>query len=1836
MKMKALFLITIMVSFSIVSLFSLGFIDDPLIINNNDLNRSPELISEAINYEWWDSSWNYRVQIDINSTVHFRFDQMIQIMVNFTKFFQELDVQGSLQFDMNSIRVIEYNSMGSMVIFNQSETGLEKYTNPSLFNPIWNFNTSTNARGQVIWIMNGTTAKNQNRTYFIYFDLYSNGPKSSPTIRYHGTDFNDNGQKEIIFGREAGRIFMFNGTGLGITHQIRDDQNHYEFRSNDYGSWDGIGLALADTDNDGEVELLACDYDSSSFWVFGYNKSVPSSPASGKVNRLIMEFQAPALGGYTYSIGAADLDNDGTTEIVVNVWSSGYRLKIFGWNGTTYVQEGETERLSAGIIPFTIADVDQDGTLEIIGGRWDSSAARFYVYGFNGLVYQREYESPDLGRYLSGVAVGNIDNDANIEIIVGTYGNESVAQQYNGSLYVFEYKKSLESSWPTPPYILEYKSPVAVGYMVSPTDIADWDNDGTLEVAVGTYRQPNNLIPANVLVYNFTAGILKEEWRANNSQFSTDYYMRGPKFSDIDKDGTVELLVGSYNGFIRIYNSTRTNYEYISTDMGTSVASWIDSLIISGEISYTESPTLITPPAITIAHAEVKTATFTVRTLDVDKNIISNAHVYFNNGTFIWEETTDETGTVVFYEFPEGIYNITVTYTTIVNPTTSYTITINYTENTQILWTTSNPEINISCDLARFTFNVTDIDNSWVTPGWICIGNNTMILDNITLNTNGMGLFRWKNSTNMFYNFSVFYYAPPYTGSPLLINKSIITNTALTRGAIQQIKTNLTTLLIQVVDEIHVPIEGATVQIWNCNATQLVALKTDSSGLATFRWTKAEAPLNYTLFILMRGERFLVNESVSGDPSWKWSFNFTLSNGNQYSPNLRVIVNWNLSNFISSLERINPSYSITTYKNSLVTIQVQFNTTNLVEIPPTPTPDEASQCTYKIYNAGRTIVLASGSLNYLSWGRYTLTLDTSASIYSSNALYHIDIDAFKIGYQKPPTKSFTLILTDGPVSFESSEGEDSAIKAIWTETKQVSLTYNGIIPESILIDDAVTRIANISGNSLLNTYISALNNDWNLTYVAFNFSQIFTPINQISDPTLYQMNVTYNGKAYPVQKPLDWYGYCEIPATGLNLYESAYSFGVEGITLKNYTVVVTAGWIRSFVHGKTYLSDTNETNIILDGTDDYRNINYLKFEFSNIRDLSNNLINSTNAYMNITVPDEVGTNYNISTGSETGTGYLDLLGLNLYPSKSFHFILNYTNVKSYSLNITVGYRSNFITHPRLETKGTISELQNKTTPNPIDLEMPVNQWNLTSIFLQIVNIKKAGTTEQFFPSSHNLKVTLNNIGYDIFDTGNGSGEVQIPILTLKGDEFFNFNVSGDIDFTYDCLISRIYSNDQYFPVSDASILWVAEDPTVNGICPESNLAGQYTLTFDTTRMDAGEWGSSSGNHYLRVTAVKTGYDSPELTLIFDVRKVDTTLNGSKTNYDTLNLLVTYFYNITYLYFDEFGNGIENADVLYYEWEMSNNRYINGTGSLIEIGNGTFILDFAIKNLDLGSYDLFMEISKDNYRAKVAGLHINILTIPTNAIPVAERLEPEQGQIVNFTIPYRDIINSVYLGNASYTLTGLPAGSYTIVENPTGSYSIIIDTKSLGLTSYSITFTLSKTNYTTQEIALLLVVRETTIFGIPLSWFIIIMITLTATIGVLATYYGIKRARIPFIIKKLDETQKIIQKGKASALIPITKSKNDLFTNFFKTEWNYIGLTPPALIKAKKIDEFISILGTAKVRMTPSEAEKLMAKLKTLSKQESLDALGNLGIPPDTSERLFNLASVSEEIKDLKK
>ncbi len=118
--------------------------------------------------EWWNATWTYRIKISLYNHGVQLDDWPVEVDLNLTEVLRQINVEGT--FDDNSTRVVEYNSTGGVM-----------HPLPSQFDKDLHHNPATNAFGTLVFMANGTTPANYNRTFFMYFDIEENGLKEQPS-----------------------------------------------------------------------------------------------------------------------------------------------------------------------------------------------------------------------------------------------------------------------------------------------------------------------------------------------------------------------------------------------------------------------------------------------------------------------------------------------------------------------------------------------------------------------------------------------------------------------------------------------------------------------------------------------------------------------------------------------------------------------------------------------------------------------------------------------------------------------------------------------------------------------------------------------------------------------------------------------------------------------------------------------------------------------------------------------------------------------------------------------------------------------------------------------------------------------------------------------------------------------------------------------------------------------------------------------------------------------------------------------------------------------------------------------------------------------------------------------------------------------------------------------------------------------------------------------------------------------------------------------------------------------------------------------------------------------
>ncbi|MHA2398414.1 MAG: hypothetical protein ACXADU_05945 [Promethearchaeota archaeon] len=157
---------------SLVILLMLGII--PLMVNlthesvtddnyyeGNDPVIDPQLSLPLSTYEWWNKSWEFRVPLEIQADGD-QLNAPVELFFNFTKYFEDLNVANPI-LNTSSIRIIEHLSSSN---YHEVESQFDPYTR--------SYDSSTNAIGDLIWVLNGTTTNNQIRDFYVYFNNGSN------------------------------------------------------------------------------------------------------------------------------------------------------------------------------------------------------------------------------------------------------------------------------------------------------------------------------------------------------------------------------------------------------------------------------------------------------------------------------------------------------------------------------------------------------------------------------------------------------------------------------------------------------------------------------------------------------------------------------------------------------------------------------------------------------------------------------------------------------------------------------------------------------------------------------------------------------------------------------------------------------------------------------------------------------------------------------------------------------------------------------------------------------------------------------------------------------------------------------------------------------------------------------------------------------------------------------------------------------------------------------------------------------------------------------------------------------------------------------------------------------------------------------------------------------------------------------------------------------------------------------------------------------------------------------------------------------------------------------
>ena len=357
-------------------------------------------------------------------------------------------------------------------------------------------------------------------------------------------DLDKDGRPEIYwspvnFGPypEVPRVIVFEYPGDGSDNMGVDDGfgGFLPNASTPIQSGDGINLrpikfVIADPDNDGTDELIFCDR--AEYWYYGV-LSVDDVPDNGGG---LETWTVEASGLNDAGLSGAMYDFAVINNIIYLFSSSGLIYPVKYDNAWTTLPALSNVAEQYGSFKGSVtADLDNDGTPEIILGGWDTPTKVFVLKQMADTLQTFDVSDPTINiETLNGAAIGDLDDDGNLDFVFGTRGspasvpnNAVLRVEFQGGdiSVAANYQSSIIDSFLVP-------EPDGQGGQLDVISIGNVDGDAADEViyTMGYTRGIANDTIANVAILDlaFTPVSVEQETDVVPAQFFVDQNYPNP------------------------------------------------------------------------------------------------------------------------------------------------------------------------------------------------------------------------------------------------------------------------------------------------------------------------------------------------------------------------------------------------------------------------------------------------------------------------------------------------------------------------------------------------------------------------------------------------------------------------------------------------------------------------------------------------------------------------------------------------------------------------------------------------------------------------------------------------------------------------------------------------------------------------------------------------------------------------------------------------------------------------------------------------------------------------------------------------------------------------------------------------------------------------------------------------------------------------------------------------------------------------------------------------------------------------------------------------------------
>ena len=325
-------------------------------------------------------------------------------------------------------------------------------------------------------------------------------------------------------------------------------------------------VLIKDIDGDGKADIVTTNVTANTVSVFrntGSSGAITSSSFAAKVDF--------ATGSSPYTVAAEDMDGDGKPDLIVanEVSNSVSVLRSRAVSGT--INSGSFAAkvdFTTGTNPISMAvyDVDMDGKPEIITANYFSNTISVLrntatVDTITSSSFATKVDFATASHPYS-LAVGDIDGDAQKEIVVANQGANSVSIFRNTASYGL----INSGSFATKVDFTTGTQPVSVA-------LGDIDGDGMLDVAVA------NTISRTMSVFRNTAsyGAITSGSLASKVDFIGGVLPFNIAMSDIDGDGKLDVVMTNQGNTragttaVSVYRNTASSGSITSGSLATKI-----------------------------------------------------------------------------------------------------------------------------------------------------------------------------------------------------------------------------------------------------------------------------------------------------------------------------------------------------------------------------------------------------------------------------------------------------------------------------------------------------------------------------------------------------------------------------------------------------------------------------------------------------------------------------------------------------------------------------------------------------------------------------------------------------------------------------------------------------------------------------------------------------------------------------------------------------------------------------------------------------------------------------------------------------------------------------------------------------------------------------------------------------------------------------------------------------------------------------------------------------------------------------------------------------------------